>query len=44
VQLGRGTTLEAGVANLLDAEYQLDEGFPEPGRTCFADLRSALTR
>jgi iron complex outermembrane recepter protein len=42
VELDRGTTLEAGVANLLDAEYQLDEGFPEPGRTYFANLKFAL--
>jgi len=44
VQLDRGTTLEAGVANLLDAEYQLDEGFPEPGRTYFTALKFTLTR
>ncbi len=44
LQLDRGTSLEAGVANLLDAEYQLDEGFPEPGRTWFANVRFALAR
>ena len=42
--LGSGTTLEAGVSNLLDAAYALDEGYPEPGRTFFAGTRFALTR
>ena len=44
VQLNPGTILEAGVANLLDAAYQLDEGFPEPGRTYFTDLEFVLAR
>ena len=44
LQLAQGTRCEAGVSNLLDREYELDEGFPEPGRTYFADVRFALAR
>lgn len=39
-----GVAVEGGVANLLDARYELDEGFPEPGRSWFADVRFALSR
>ncbi len=39
-----GTSFEAGVSNLLDAAYALDEGYPEPGRTFFAGMRFGLTR
>jgi iron complex outermembrane recepter protein len=38
----RGLTLEAGVENLLDRQYALDEGFPEPGRTFFGQARHAF--
>jgi iron complex outermembrane recepter protein len=44
VDLATGVTVEGGVANLLDARYELDEGFPEPGRSWFADVRFALSR
>jgi iron complex outermembrane recepter protein len=44
VRLNAGVTFEAGVTNLLDAEYALDEGFPEPGRMYFTNLRFALSR
>ena len=30
---------EFGVSNILDANYEYDEGFPEPGRTFFGTLR-----
>jgi iron complex outermembrane receptor protein len=43
-KLQYGVTLEAGVANLLDTYYELDEGFPEPGRTYFTNLRFAFAR
>ena len=33
-----GITLNVGAANLLDEDYALAEGFPEPGRTFFANL------
>lgn len=32
-------TVEAGVENLLDKDYAIDEGFPEPGRTFFGGMR-----
>ena len=32
-------TLGFGVTNLLDRNQQLDEGFPEPGRALFFDMR-----
>jgi len=32
-------TLGFGATNLLDRNQQLDEGFPEPGRSLFVDLR-----
>lgn len=35
-------TLGAGVTNLLDRNQELDEGFPEPGRSLFIDLRYAF--
>ncbi len=44
VEVCPGTSLEAGVANLLDEQYELDEGFPEAGRTYFTGLRFALVR
>ncbi len=43
-EVAPGVAVEAGVANLLDARYELDEGFPEPGRTWFAGVRFALAR
>ena len=38
-KLPADVTLGFGVLNLLDRNQQLDEGFPEPGRTFFADIR-----
>jgi len=32
-------TVEAGFRNLLDEEYEQSLGFPQPGRTAFAELR-----
>lgn len=37
-----GFTIEAGVSNLLDEDYEYDEGYPEPGRTFFANFRFEL--
>ena len=34
-----GLRVEAGFENLFDRNYALDEGFPEPGRTFFAQAR-----
>ncbi|MBN2232846.1 MAG: TonB-dependent receptor [Deltaproteobacteria bacterium] len=31
--------IEAGVQNLFDEEYELSEGYPQAGRTAFAELR-----
>lgn len=33
----RQLTLEAGVNNLFDANYQLADGYPMPGRTWFVN-------
>lgn len=35
-------TLEAGAANLLDVDYAYDEGFPEPGRNFYGNIRFAF--
>ena len=32
-------SLEAGLSNLFDASYVLTEGYPEPGRSLFVNLR-----
>lgn len=34
-----GMTLEAGAKNLLDENYEIQEGYPEAGRTLYANLR-----
>ncbi|WP_367871503.1 TonB-dependent receptor plug domain-containing protein [Luteolibacter sp. Populi] len=39
VSLPGECTLGFGATNLLDRNQQLDEGFPEPGRSLFVDLR-----
>ncbi|WP_028581688.1 TonB-dependent receptor plug domain-containing protein [Desulfogranum japonicum] len=36
---GQGISADAGVSNMLDENYELEEGYPEPGRTLFANLR-----
>ncbi len=35
----KGVSLEGGLSNLLDRNYQLTTGYPLPGRTWFANLR-----
>lgn len=35
----QGLTLEAGVNNILDRDYALSEGYPEPGRNYFFQAR-----
>lgn len=35
----KGASLEAGLSNLLDRNYQLSTGFPMPGRTWYANAR-----
>ena len=37
--LGHGIITEAGVKNIFDRDYELQEGYPEAGRTLFANLR-----
>ncbi len=39
VGLGKNVSLEAGITNLLDANYSLQEGYPEEGRGYFANMR-----
>ncbi len=39
-ELANGITLGAGGRNLLDDEYQLVDGFPEPGRSFFVSVRA----
>lgn len=38
-QFNPGFTVEAGVRNILDQNYQLAYGFPEPGRTFFLNAK-----
>jgi iron complex outermembrane receptor protein len=38
-ELIRGLVAEAGIKNLFDRNYALEEGYPEPGRTYFGNLR-----
>jgi len=40
----QGVQVEAGLHNVLDTGYQLDAGFPAPGRTAFARLTYTLGR
>jgi iron complex outermembrane receptor protein len=37
--LGNGFLAETGVANVLDENYELQEGYPQAGRTLFANVR-----
>ncbi len=37
--LGNGIVAEAGVKNIFDRDYELQEGYPEAGRTLFANMR-----
>ncbi len=37
--IGKGFWLDAGVKNLFDENYEIQEGYPEAGRTLFANLR-----
>ncbi|MBK1881371.1 TonB-dependent receptor [Luteolibacter pohnpeiensis] len=39
LELTENTTLGFGVTNLLDRNQELDEGYPEPGRSYFVNLR-----
>ena len=36
---GNGILGETGVKNIFDSNYELEEGYPEAGRTLFANLR-----
>lgn len=36
---GHGLLAEAGVDNIFDEDYEVEEGYPEPGRSLFANLR-----
>jgi len=38
VALKQGASLQAGIQNLTDRNYFLDEGYPEPGRSFFVGL------
>lgn len=40
--LPAGLSLEGGVRNVADASFQVEYGFPAPGRTWFANLRYEL--
>jgi iron complex outermembrane receptor protein len=35
----KDTSVELGVANLLDENYELSDGYPMPGRTLFANMK-----
>lgn len=34
-----GLLVETGIRNVMDEDYELEEGYPEPGRVFFANLR-----
>lgn len=38
-EVHKGLFVEAGVNNIFDEDYALDEGFPEPGRNYLANVR-----
>jgi len=38
-EVGKGFSIEAGIDNIADENYELDEGYPLAGRTYFAHLR-----
>ncbi|MDX9715119.1 MAG: TonB-dependent receptor [Dissulfurispiraceae bacterium] len=38
-EIAKGFSAEAGINNLFDKNYAIDEGYPEPGRTFFANMR-----
>lgn len=38
----KNLTAEIGLHNLFDADYEYEEGYPEPGRTVFANIRYAF--
>ena len=38
-----GVSVEVGASNLFDDDYQLAEGYPQPGRLVFANLRFGST-
>ncbi|WP_244395901.1 TonB-dependent receptor plug domain-containing protein [Beijerinckia indica] len=38
-QVGPNFEVQAGLRNILDQNYQLWDGFPEPGRSIFANMR-----
>ena len=39
VRLGQGVEMQVGATNLLDRNFFLIEGYPEPGRAAYANLR-----
>ncbi len=39
LDMGQGIRLHIGIRNLFDRNYFLEEGYPEPGRTAFVNLR-----
>ncbi len=42
VDVGKGVQVQAGATNLLDRNYFLIEGYPEPGRAGYVNLRYRL--
>jgi iron complex outermembrane receptor protein len=38
-RLGNGVSISAGVGNLFDKNYELEDGYPEPGRTWYVNAR-----
>lgn len=36
---GNGVVAEGGIRNIADSDYELEEGYPEAGRTLFTNLR-----
>lgn len=39
IRLPRAVGIEAGIDSFTDHDFELDMGFPAPGRSCFVNLR-----
>jgi iron complex outermembrane receptor protein len=44
VGLTKNITFDAGVNNAMDVNYSIQEGYPEEGRTYFANMRIGFSK
>lgn len=42
IRLPRAVGIEAGIDSFTDHDFELDMGFPAPGRSCFVNLRRVV--